>query len=85
MVAGHTKDLTIDPARQSSRSRGGCPPDALPGSVLGSLRALAGEAAITKIESLMKHRKIVAYEPQVGNREKALGNSGRTGWPKTGS
>ncbi len=70
MVAGHTKDLTIDPARQSSRSGGGCPPDALPASVHGSLRAQAGEAAITKIESLMKHGKIVAYEAQVATGKK---------------
>ena len=70
MVAGHTKDLMIDPQGNLLEVEEEVQPDALPAGVLGSLRALAGEAAITKIESLMKHGKIVAYEAQVATGKK---------------
>jgi len=65
MVAGHTKDLTIDPQGNLLEVEEEVQPDALPASVLGSLRAQVGKGRITKIESLMKHGKIVAYEAQV--------------------
>src|SRR3984885_9601473 len=65
MVAGYTKDLTIDPQGNLLEVEEEVQPDALPASVLGSLRTRAGKGRITKIESLMKHGKIVAYEAQV--------------------
>jgi len=65
MMAGHRKALTIDPQGNLLEVEEEVQPDALPGSVLGSLRAQAGKCGITKIESLMKHGKIVAYEAQV--------------------
>ena len=70
MVAGHTKDLTIDPQGNLLEVEEEVQPDALPASVLGSLRAQAGKRRITKIESLMKHGKIVAYEAEVETGEK---------------
>jgi hypothetical protein len=70
MAAGHTKDLTIDPQGNLLEVEEEVQPDALPASVLGSLRAQAGKRRITKIESLMKHGKIVAYEAEVETGEK---------------
>jgi hypothetical protein len=70
MVAGHAKDLMIDPQGNLLEGEEEVEPDALPGSVLGSLRAQAGKGRITKIESLTKHGKIVAYEAQVDTGKK---------------
>jgi hypothetical protein len=70
MVAGHTKDLTIDPQGNLLEVEEEVQADTLPASVLGSLRAQAGKDRITKIESLMKHGKIVAYEAQVATGKK---------------
>ena len=65
MVAGHTKDLAIDPQGNLPEVEEEVQPDALPGSVLGSLRAQAGKGRITKIELLMEHGKIVAMRPRL--------------------
>jgi hypothetical protein len=70
MVAGHRKDLTIDPQGNLLEVEEEVQPDTLPASVHGSLRAQAGKGRITKIESLMKHGKIVAYEAQVATGKK---------------
>ena len=70
MVAGHTKDLTIDPQGNLLEVEEEVQPDALPASVHGSLRAQAGKGRITKIESLTKQSKIVTYEAQVESGKK---------------
>jgi hypothetical protein len=70
MVNGHTKDVTIDPQGNLLEVEEQVQPDALPPNVLSGLRAQAGKGSITKIESLMKHGKIVAYEAQVSTGKK---------------
>jgi hypothetical protein len=70
MAAGHMKDLTIDPQGNLLEVEEDVQPDTLPASVHGRLRAQAGKGRITKIESLMKHSKIVAYEAQVATGKK---------------
>jgi hypothetical protein len=72
MAAGHMKDLTIDPQGNLLEVEEDVQSDTLPASVHGSLRAQAGKGRITKIESLMKHGKIVivAYEAQVATGKK---------------
>jgi hypothetical protein len=70
MVDGHTKDVTIDPQGNLLEVEEQVQPDALPANVLSGLRAQAGKGSITKIESLMKHGKIVAYEAQVSTGKK---------------
>lgn len=59
LMADHTKDLKIDPQGNLLEAEEEVQPDALPGSVLGSLRAQAGKCRITQFESLMKHGKSV--------------------------
>jgi hypothetical protein len=44
--------------------------NALPLTVVNSLRRQAGEGTITKVESLTKHGEIVAYEAQVDSNGK---------------
>jgi hypothetical protein len=81
MVDGHTKDVTIDPQGNLLEVEEQVQPDALPANVLSGLRAQAGKGSITKIESLMKHDKIVAYEAQVAagkrHREIQVGPDGK--------
>lgn len=65
MVDGHTKDVTIDPQGNVLEVEEQIQLGALPANVLNGLRTQAGKGSIMKIESLMKHDKIVAYEAQV--------------------
>jgi hypothetical protein len=70
MVDGHTKDVTIDPLGNVLEVEEQVQSDALPASVLSGLRAQVGQGTITKIESLMKNGKIVAYEAQIATGKK---------------
>ena len=65
MVDGHTKGVTIDTQGNVLEVEEQVQQGALPANVLTGLRAQAGKGSIRKIESLMKHDKIVAYEAQV--------------------
>ena len=65
MVDGHTKDVTIDPQGNLLEVEEQVQTDALPANVLSGLHAEAGKGRITKVESLMKHGNLVAYEAQV--------------------
>jgi hypothetical protein len=65
MVDGHTKDVTIDPQGNLLEVEEQMQTDVLPANVLSGLHAQAGKGRITKVESLMKHGNLVAYEAQV--------------------
>jgi hypothetical protein len=65
MVDGHTKDVTIDAQGNILEVEEQVLQSALAANVLNGLRAQAGKGSIKKVESLMKHDKIVAYEAQV--------------------
>jgi hypothetical protein len=65
MVDGHTKDVTIDTQGNILEVEEQVQQSALPANVLSGLRTQAGTGSIKKIESLMKHDKIVAYEARV--------------------
>ncbi len=65
MVGDHTKDVTIDPQGRVLEIEEQIAADALPANVFHGLSAQAGKGEITKIESLTKDGKIVAYEAQV--------------------
>jgi hypothetical protein len=64
MVDGHTKDVTIDAQGNILEVEEQVQQSALPANVLNGLRAQAGKGSMRKIEFLMKHDKIVAYEAQ---------------------
>lgn len=79
MVNSHTKDVTIDPQGDLLEMEEQVQPEAVSVNVLGGLRAQAAGGSITKIESLIKHDKIVAKH--MGWRENVIGRfrSDRTG------
>jgi uncharacterized membrane protein YkoI len=70
MVEGHTKDVTFDPKGNLLEVEEQVKPEILPAHVLSGLHARAGSGSITKIESLTKHGKIVAYEAQITTGKK---------------
>jgi hypothetical protein len=65
MVGDHTKDVTIDPQGRVLEVEEQVAADELPANVFHGLSAQAGKGKITKIESLTRNGKIVAYEAQV--------------------
>ena len=65
MVGDHTKDVTIDPQGRVLEVEEQVVADELPANVFHGLSAQAGKGKITKIESLTRNGKIVAYEAQV--------------------
>ena len=65
MVGDHTKDVTIDPQGTVLEIEEQVAADALPAHVFHGLSGQARKGKITKIESLTKRGKIVAYEAQV--------------------
>lgn len=81
MVNDYTKDVTMDPKGNVLGVEEQVQPEALPANVLTSLRAQAGKGDITKIESSVKHDRIVAYEAQVASgkrhREIQVGQDGQ--------
>jgi hypothetical protein len=62
MVNGHTKDIQIAQDGSLNEIEEEVAFDELPADVRTSLTARAAEAKITKVESLTKHNKLVAYE-----------------------
>jgi uncharacterized membrane protein YkoI len=65
LVNGHTKDVTIAPDGRLLEIEEEVSLNSLSTQVRSGLAAQAGKGKITKIESLTKNGKIVAYEAQV--------------------
>jgi len=65
MVNGHSKDVLIDANGNIAEVEEQVSLDSLPAAVKGGLQSKAGNGTITKVESLTKHDKLVAYEAQV--------------------
>jgi len=80
VVDGHSKDISIDAAGNVLEVEEQVTFDSLPVSVQTSLTTLAGPGKVTKIESLTKKGKLVAYEAIVTtgtkHREVQLGPNG---------
>jgi hypothetical protein len=64
-VDGHSKDVTIDPSGALLEIEEQVAPESLPAAVRDGLQKKAGAGKITKVESITKHGKIVAYEAKV--------------------
>lgn len=62
ILNGHTRDLQFTVEGTLSEIEEEVAFDALPAPVQAALRAKAGTAKITRVESLTKHDKLVAYE-----------------------
>ena len=65
IVNGHTKDILLDASGTIQEVEEEVAFDSLPIEVKASLRARAKNGKITKVESLIKQDKLVAYEAQV--------------------
>ena len=65
IVDGHTKDIQFDTSGAIHEVEEEVAFDSLPVEVKASLRARAKNGKITKVESLTKQDKLVAYEAQV--------------------
>lgn len=64
-VNGHSRDVTFAPDGTVLEVEVQVEVGSLPAPVRDGLRALAGSGTITKVESLTKRGKLVAYEAQV--------------------
>lgn len=62
ILNGHTRDLQFATDGALNEIEEEVAFDSLPAPVQASLKAKAGTAKITKVESLTKHDKLVAYE-----------------------
>lgn len=65
VVNGHTKDVSIAPDGRLLEVEEQVELSQLPLTVKGGLKDKAGRGTITKVESITKKGKIVAYEAQV--------------------
>jgi uncharacterized membrane protein YkoI len=65
LVNGHTKDVTMDPQGNVREVEEQVEMSSLPANVSSALRKRADAGKITKVESLAKHGRLVAYEAQV--------------------
>jgi uncharacterized membrane protein YkoI len=65
IVNGHTKDVSIDPAGNILEVEEQVILDKLPAEVHAGLQKKAGNGKITKVETIVKHGTLVAYEAQV--------------------
>ena len=65
MVSGHSKDVTIAPDGSVLEVEEQVSLEALPAAVREALQRKAGAGTITRVESLTKRGKLVAYEAQV--------------------
>ena len=70
IVDGHTKDIQFDANGAIEEVEEEVAFDSLPVEVKASLRARAKKGKITKVESLTKQDKLVAYEAQVDKNGK---------------
>ncbi len=79
-VDGHSKDVTIAPDGRLLEVEEEVSLGALPPAVRAGLRTRAKKGTITKVESITRHGKIVAYEAQVAaagrHREIQVGPDG---------
>lgn len=64
-VNGHTKDISVDSAGNVVEVEEEVAFDALPRTVKEGLRRKAGKGKITKVETLTKRNKLVAFEAKV--------------------
>jgi hypothetical protein len=64
-VKGHSKDVLIDAQGMVVEVEEQVALEQLPADVKSGLAAKAGSGKITKVESITKHDKLVAYEAQV--------------------
>jgi hypothetical protein len=69
-VAGHSKDVLIDPTGAVVEVEEQVAVDSLPAAVKDALQAKAGKGKIVKVESLTKRDKLVAYEAKVNTAGK---------------
>jgi hypothetical protein len=65
MVNGHSKDVAMDATGAIVEVEEQVAIDSLPAPVKDGLQAKAGKGKLTKVESIVKHGKLVAYEAQV--------------------
>lgn len=65
MVNGHSKDILMDANGAVVEVEEQVSTDALSAAVRDGLQAKAGSGKLTKVESITKHGKIVAYEAKV--------------------
>jgi hypothetical protein len=65
MVNGHSKDVAMNSAGAIVEVEEQVAIDSLPAAVKGGLRAKAGKGKLLKVESIVKHNNLVAYEAQV--------------------
>ena len=65
MIDGHSKDVEMDANGRVTEVEEQVAIDSLPAQVKAGLQAKAGQGKLTKVESLTKHEKLVAYEAQV--------------------
>jgi hypothetical protein len=65
LVDGHSKDLMMDADGAIVEVEEQVAIDSLPAAVKNGLQSKAGSGKLTKVESLTKHDKLVAYEAQV--------------------
>jgi len=65
LVNGHTKDVQMDTNGAVIEIEEQLDIQAVPAQVMAGLQARAGKGKITKIESITKKDKLVAYEAQV--------------------
>jgi hypothetical protein len=64
-VSGHSKDVLMDPTGAIVEVEEQVAIDSLPAAAKDGLQAKAGKGKITKVESITKHDKLVAYEAKV--------------------
>jgi hypothetical protein len=70
MVDGHSKDISFDAAGNVLEIEEQVTFDSLPASVRSSLTNLAGTGKVTKVESLTKKGRLVAYEAVIATGTK---------------
>jgi hypothetical protein len=64
-INGHSKDVTIDPSGNLLEIEEQVTLESLPAAVRDGLQKKASPGKITKVESITKHGKVVAYEAKV--------------------
>jgi hypothetical protein len=65
MVNGHSKDVAMDASGAIVEVEEQVAVESLPAGVKDGLQGKAGKGKLVKVESIMKHDKLVAYEAQV--------------------
>jgi hypothetical protein len=70
IVNGHQKDISMDEHGKIIEVEEEVAMDSLPPAVTEGLRKIAGTGVISKVESLTKNGKLVAYEAEVRNENK---------------